>query len=214
MPTIITRGLGYDEPSIIHHDVASFLVGKVVAEARLCGTVVVEAPPAGKVAVAPIPIFGTVTLSNELQGRVRAAQVIFGVLKEEGLLMPLEANTIVMYIRDDRTLSVSVNTDTGDPVNLTDAKMWFTVKQRFADPDDKALIQKRTANAGGSDSQIKIITPATGKAEIYIIPEDTQLINPGTYVYDIQVMLANGKTYTITRDKITFKEDVTKTIAQ
>lgn len=210
MPTIITRGFGYDEPTIIHHDVVSFLVGEVVAEARLYGTVVIEAPPVGRVAAAPIPVFGTIALLNELQGLVRAAQAIFGVLREEGPLMPLEVNTIIMYVRDDRTLSVSVNTDTGSPVDLTDAKMWFTVKQRFLDPDDKALIQKRTANAGGSDSQIKIVTPATGKAEIYIVPADTQSMNPGTYVYDIQVTLANGKTYTITRDKITFKEDVTK----
>jgi hypothetical protein len=36
------------------------------------------------------------------------------------------------------------------------------------------------------------------------------LVNPGVYSYDIQVILANGKTYTITRDQIIFKEDVTK----
>lgn len=213
MPTIITRGLGYDEPTIIYHDVASFLVGEVVVEARLYGTVIVEAPPVGRVATAPIPVFGTVVLLNELRGLVRTAQAIFGVLKEEGPLMPLEVNTITMYIRDDRTLSVSVNTDAGAPVDLTDAKMWFTVKQRSTDPDDQALIQKRTANAGGSDAQVKVITPATGKAEIYIVPADTLSMNPGTYIYDIQVTLASGKTYTITRDKITFKEDVTKATA-
>jgi len=213
VPTIITRGLGYDEPTIIYHDVASFLVGEVVVEARLHGTVVVEAPPVGRVAVAPIPIFGKVTVLNELQGLVRTIQAIFGVLKEEGPLMPLEANNITMYIRDDRTLSVAADTEKGAPVDLTDAKLWFTVKQRATDLDADALIQKRTANAGGSDGEIKVITPATGKAEIYVVPADTVDMNPGTYIYDIQVTLANGKTYTITRDKITFKEDVTKATA-
>ena len=42
MPTIITRGLGYDEPTIIYRDVSSFIVGKVVVEARLYGTVVLS----------------------------------------------------------------------------------------------------------------------------------------------------------------------------
>ena len=127
--------------------------------------------------------------------------------------MPLEVNAITMFIRDDRTLSVSVNRDTGAPENLTNAKLWFTVKQRATDADAQALIQKKTANAGGSDAQAKVINGSTGKAEVYIVPADTLEMNPGTYIYDIQVTLANGKTYTITRDKITFKEDVTKALS-
>lgn len=212
MPTILTRGLGNDEPIIIYHDVASNLVGEVVVESRLYGTVVVEEPPVGRVALAPLPIFGTVTLVNQLVGLVRSSQVVIGILKEEGPLMPLEVNNITMFLRDDRTLSVTVNEENGDPVNLTNAKLWFTVKQRATDLDTQALIRKKTASAGGSDDEIDITDATGGRAEVYIVPADTLNMNPGTYIYDVQVTLANGKTYTVTRDKITFKEDVTKAL--
>ncbi len=56
-----------------------------------------------------------------------------------------------------------------------------------------------------------MLTPTTnGQLEVYIVPEDTVGIDAGTYQYDIQVKISNGKTYTLTRGKITFSEDVTK----
>lgn len=210
MPTIITWGLGYDEPTIMLPGVFTEIVGRVVVEDRVRGTVTVEEPPIGRVQAAPIPIFGSVVVEDRILGILRSVQAVLGVLKEEGPLMSLEVNKITMFIRDDRTLSVSVNTDDGTPVDLTGAKLWFTVKERSSDTDLQALISKKNLEAGGSDTQIKVISASTGKAEIYIVPADTLSVNPGTYLYDIQVTLANTKTYTITRDKITFKEDVTK----
>lgn len=210
MPTIITRGLGYDEPTIVYKDVASALVGSVVVEDRLIGVVTVEEPPRARVAPS-VSVFGTIIPQVAVFGQAVVQQRLLGVLKEEGPLMSLEVNKITMFIRDDRTLAVSVNEDTGGPVNLTGAKLWFTVKARATDDDDHALIRKRNTAAGGGDDEIEVTDAAGGKAEIYIVPDDTLSFDPGTYLYDIQVQLANGKTYTITRDKITFKEDVTKT---
>lgn len=213
MPTILTKGLGYDEPTIVYHDIASELIASVVLLARIAAIVVPEEPPVGRVRATPVSLFGTVTLSDALRGVVSNTQAILGVLKEEGPLMSLEVNKITMFIRDDRTLSVSVNQDDGTPVNLTSAKIWFTVKARTSDTDDQALIQKKNTAAGGGDDQIKIVVAAQGKMEVYLVPDDTEDLDPGTYIYDIQVTLASGKTYTVARDKITFKEDVTKTMA-
>jgi len=211
MPTIITRGLGYDEPTVVSRDIASRLVGTVVAEARIFGTVrIADDAPVGQVRAEPIAVFGMVEVENPLVGIVSEAQTIIGYLVEEGPLMTTESNRIVMFLRDDRTLSVTANYEEGGAADLTGAKVWFTVKDKASDPDADALIEKKSSLAGGDDTQIKITNPTGGAAEIYIVPDDTDTMNPGIYSYDVQVTLANGKTYTIVRDRITFKEDVTK----
>lgn len=115
-----------------------------------------------------------------------------------------------MFIRDNRTLEVSILTDKNAPVDLASAKVYFTVKARISDPDSAALITKRNAAAGGSDTQITITDAPQGLLEIYLEPADTADVKAGTYVYDVQVVLANGKTYTAVRDKLILKDDVTK----
>jgi hypothetical protein len=181
MPTIVTLGYGYDKPTIIVQEVGDYIYAKVTIEGRITGSVLL------------------------------LGQRVIGVVKEEGKLMSVEGNKITMYLRDDRTLLVEVNYENGDPVDLTDAKLWFTVKQKATDPDENAVVYKRNIAAGGSDTQFKVVNPPTsGQAQVYLVPGDTDLVNPGVYSYDIQVILANGKTYTVTRDQIIFKEDVTK----
>ncbi len=212
MPTIITRGFGYDEPTVIYRDIASRLVGTVVVEDRIFGTVRLDASaPMGQVRAEPISVYGIVETKNTLVGIVEDSQAIIGYLVEEGPLMSSESNRIVMFLRDDRTLSVTANYEgAGGAADLTGAKMWFTVKAKASDVDDLALIEKRSSLAGGSDTEIKFTNPTGGAAEVYIVPDDTDEMFPGIYSYDVQVTLANGKTYTIVRDRITFKEDVTK----
>lgn len=212
MPTIITRGLGYDEPTIVYRDVASFLVGDLVIEDRVVGIVELRNDaPVGSVTLLPIPVYGVLEPSTALVAVLTSAQLVYGIVSEEGPIVASETNKVVMFIRDDRTLSLSVHTDTGAPVDLTLAKIWFTVKVRTSDPDTMAVFMKRNTAAGGSDAEVKVTDATNGKAEIYIVPDDTADVDPAIYVFDVQVMLANGKTYTIARDKITFKEDVTKT---
>lgn len=124
--------------------------------------------------------------------------------------MMTETNTITMFIRDDRTLEVSVFTDKNEPVDLTNAKIYFTAKSRISDPDSAAIITKRNAAAGGSDEQLAVIDAPRGLLEVYLRPADTANASAGSYVYDIQIVLANGKTYTAVRDKLILKDDVTK----
>ena len=211
MPLIIGEGLGRDDQIIIQRIIGSEILGSVIAEARILGTVrVADDTPVGQVRAAPIAVYGVVEVENTLVGVVSESQTIIGYLVEEGPLMTTESNRIVMYLRDDRTLSVTANYEDGSPADLTGAKMWFTVKEKASDPDTDALIEKKSALAGGADSQILFTNPTGGAAEVYLVPDDSNSMNPGIYSYDVQVTLANGKTYTIVRDRITFKEDVTK----
>jgi len=124
--------------------------------------------------------------------------------------MTLETNRIDMFIRDNRDLLVTVSDDNGAPKNLTSAKVWFTVKEKLADTDVAAKIQKRNTAAGGGPTEIEMTNPAGGQLEVHLVPADSDGMDPGTYHYDIQVLLADGKTYTVARDRITFREDVTR----
>jgi hypothetical protein len=210
MPTVITRGFGYDEPTVILRKVASKLVAEVRVADYVLGVVVPEEMPSATVRSAPALVFGTVEAVVPVAATVRAIQYILGILKEEGPLMAIETNRIDMFIRDNRDLMVTVTTDDGDPEDLTDASVWFTVKQKLSDTDTDALIQKKNTEAGGDPTQITMTNPTGGQCEVHLVPADTEDMNPGTYHYDIQVKLASGKIYTVARDRITFKEDVTR----
>lgn len=211
MPTIITLGYGYDTPTLVVRQIGQYISGTPVLLDRIEGVVRVEEGPKATLAMEPIPVGGLVIEASLLQGVIATSQPIAGFVREEGGAMSVEGNKISMYLRDDRTLALTVNDEDRAPVDLTGCKLWFTVKQRTSDTDANALIMKKNTAAGGGDTQIKVLTPPEdGKAEVYLVPTDTDLINPGVYVYDVQVTLANGKTYTITRDQIVFKEDVTK----
>ncbi len=210
---ILTFGFG-EQGSGEGTRIASQLVGTVTISDIVRGTVTVEELPFGSVTSEPILVAGVLDVKTELLGSVVVAQEILGILKEEGPCMAIASNKVTMFIRDDRTLDVTVNANTTPqtPQSLDGAKVWMTVKDRTSDLDDAAHIMKKNAAAGGSDSEIKILTPATdGQLEIYIVPADTEGMNPGTYIYDVQVKLSNDKVYTVVRSQITFKDDVTRT---
>lgn len=211
MPLIIGEGLGRDDQIIIQRIIGDQIVATVQVKDSVLGVASVDdAIPSGTVS-APLSIFGMVSAIDQLQGMVTIAQNIIGVVKEEGPLMSVASNRVTTFLRDDRTLEVSANYEhDGSVVDLTGAKIWFTVKDRTSDEDSEAHIMKRNTAAGGSDSEILVTNPTGGALEVYLVPADSTDMNPGTYQYDVQVILANGKTYTIVRSQITFKEDVTR----
>lgn len=111
--------------------------------------------------------------------------------------------TLGVFRKRDRTVRVTL----AGPGDLTDAKVWFSVKMDDGDIDADALIAKKSIEAGGSDSEIKITQPYykdtdpdsstygqwVGTFEIYIEPDDTADIDPGSYLYDIVVETAAGR---------------------
>jgi len=83
----------------------------------------------------------------------------------------------------------------GAPVDLTGAKVWFTVKNRVEDP--AALISKRNVAAGGVDNQVLVVTPqvgiAVGQFRVLIDVADTSLLDPmAAYWCDAFVQMPGG----------------------
>ena len=213
MPTIITRGLGYDTPTIIKKIIGDALNGDLIAEDRIRAWLEINEDEIPRATLrSPIPIVGSIYTVDELFGSAKMVDVLIGLLSEEDLPMPSDVR-ILMYTRDDRTLSLTVNDADDAPINLTGASLWFTVKEKTSDPDASAIFQKKNTAAGGGDTEIKVTDAVNGSAEIYIVPDDTNEVNPGIYVWDVQVKLASGKTYTVLRGRVTFKEDITRAIS-
>lgn len=105
--------------------------------------------------------------------------------------------------RDDKTFTFYFYDEAGDPINLTGAVLYTTVKQNVDDTDANAKIS----------STLAVTAPATnGIATWTIVPADTQYLS-GLYYWDVQMKSAAGKITTLIRDMLEVVPDVTVRIA-
>lgn len=96
---------------------------------------------------------------------------------------------------------------TGLALDIASSKIIFTV--RVSDTDE-LLFQRKSVLAGGSDSEIEILTPTTnGQFRLKIEPINTVNITPGSYVFDIQITFSDGFVKTIVDDVIIIRKDKT-----
>lgn len=96
---------------------------------------------------------------------------------------------------EDRTFVVMAVKD-GLPFDATGVKVYMTVKRQWKDV--APVLVKRTANAGGSDTQILVWNPQTddnkGRIEIYIEAADTESLDPDkNYVMDVWMVTTTNK---------------------
>lgn len=115
-------------------------------------------------------------------------------------------NRITFFRGDTHVVQFALRRpDPADPaktiiVNLaTVSSALLTVKARAS--DTTPLVQKVgfPANYPGTD----------GLMHFEFEPRDTDPVDPGTYSYDIQVSFTDGRVYTMFRDSIVLREDVT-----
>mgnify|MGYP001251262186 CR=1 FL=1 len=105
-----------------------------------------------------------------------------------------ESKTFLMTVRDSKKV----------PVDITGAKVWFTVKNRIEDV--AAVIAKRNLAAGGVDGQILITIPqigaTLGQVQIFLDPADTAGLDPcASYICDVWVQLITGKRYQVIKNR-------------
>lgn len=93
-----------------------------------------------------------------------------------------DATTITAKRNNDRNLNVTVVKD-GEPVDITDWDIHFTVKKVQNAPDSDAII----------DEHATITSAAEGEATIAIAAADTKDEAVGSYYYDILAIDDQGK---------------------
>ena len=124
------------------------------------------------------------------------------------------SSSIEVYQGESKDLEVEIVQEVDDvdgnpqeePVNLTGAKVCFTVRKAVRDPEVK--IAKDSLNV----LDIEILSPATsGFAMIYLTSDDTIFMDPGKYVFDVWVVLSSGKKVPVIEvSDFIVKEPVTK----
>lgn len=96
-------------------------------------------------------------------------------------------NEIEIYRGSSKTFELEVVDAEEEVVDLTGARVVFSVKCSLSDP--APLIQKDSDKGVG---EVEIAHPLTGIAEIKLVPADTRAMTPGEYIFDVWVVLAGG----------------------
>ena len=105
-------------------------------------------------------------------------------------------NSIIIIRGSSKTLELTVTDDAGAMVDLTGAKVYFSVKVSVSDP--QPIFQKSSL----VPAQAEITVPREGKARIYLQPNDTQNLDPHEYLFDVWVILSNGKRYPVVKPSV------------
>jgi len=92
-------------------------------------------------------------------------------------------NSIEMFRGTSKTFDLTVTDDSGQPVDLTGATLYLTIKERM--DDQLPLVQKKSSDA----LQIDIYDPRAGKARIYLEPGDTQNLALKPRFFDVWAIL-------------------------
>lgn len=101
-------------------------------------------------------------------------------------------NSVTIIRGSSKTYALSVKDSSGNPVNLTGARIIFSMKEGFC--NESAIIRKDSNNG---ITEIEITDPLAGMAEIKILPSDTTTLDVGEYLFDVWVILTSGKQYPV-----------------
>jgi len=105
---------------------------------------------------------------------------------------------------DDATFSFTCLDSAGQPIDLTDANVTFTVKPQTAreDPDDSHAVIQKTAN---------VIAPSEGRCEVTVSGADTEVCELYVeYDFDLQADAGVGKVRTLVVGTYQVLPDVTR----
>lgn len=95
---------------------------------------------------------------------------------------------------------------TSIPANLTDASVFFTVKERKNHLDSLAVISKCTPYTNGID----VSNAAAGEATVMISSAETSTLLTGPHWYDVQVEDSAGDIATLITGRFIVTYDITR----
>jgi hypothetical protein len=88
--------------------------------------------------------------------------------------------------------------ENGVVVDITGAKIFFTVKDKTSDDDDHAILKKDV---------VASLDPQSGHEQITLTPTDTSSLL-GNYLYSIKIKLSTGKIYSVAEGTICFRKEI------
>jgi hypothetical protein len=114
--------------------------------------------------------------------------------------MTKEVNLESVTVGDTQAYNFSFETQLGVAKDITDWTIYFTVKESSTDPDGEAIISKDVTSHD---------KPTDGETSVTLEPSDTK-VEPGAYVYDVQIKRDTGTVTTLMTGMIEFTRGVTE----
>ena len=109
------------------------------------------------------------------------------------------SNRMDIIKRDDESFELTFVDIEGNPINLLDCTVFFTVKKRVTDTDEHAIIAKEITY---------FAAPTSGVAILDLTHEETDL-HPGSYFFDVQVKDTRGDISSSEVGRLLVKQDIT-----
>lgn len=98
-------------------------------------------------------------------------------------------------------------------IDLTGSSLKFTMKrepeQRVLQPTAAPVVVKDSDDLTQIEISDQTLAATLGQAVIKLRPDDTRFLDPGSYVYDVQMTTAAGDVYTVARGRIFLLADAT-----
>lgn len=113
----------------------------------------------------------------------------------------MASNSITLIRADDATYDVTIVDEDGEVVDITGFTIKFTVREN---PLDSIGVISKTTSSG-----ISLTDPTNGVCRITITSADST-IDPGRYIYDVEVTNLSGKKTTVIIDSFIIKPDVSR----
>ncbi len=113
----------------------------------------------------------------------------------------INRNLIPLYRGDSREYNITFTNSSGGAIDISEWKIYFTVKKNYSDSDSQAIIKEDVTVHDD---------PVNGKTKITLLPVDTDHLIPARYYYDIQIKRGEENITTILQGKIRIKADVTR----
>jgi len=102
---------------------------------------------------------------------------------------------------DTREYDLTFTDAQGDAIDITNWKIYFTMKDTNSNNDDNSSIKIDVTEHE---------SPTEGKSKILLTALETDTLHAGKYFYDIQVKKADNSILTVVCGKIPVKADVTR----
>ena len=114
---------------------------------------------------------------------------------------------ITVFRGDTINLDLTITTGASSGVaDLTDATLYFTVKEELSTSTANATIKKQSPTLSG----ITITTPLSGLATVNISTGDSYYLQTGPYYYGVQLKDSLDAIHTIVTGLFNVKADVTR----
>lgn len=106
-----------------------------------------------------------------------------------------------LYRGDTREYSLIFTNGNGVAIDISNWKIFFTLKKHESDSDDEAALKKDVTDHEA---------PLEGKTKFTLESSDTDGLQPTNYFYDVQAKKANGDIVTVVKGRFQVLIDITR----